>query len=100
MQPGIEPQHPLDPDDRVAEGLHLAAAVGAHQAKLRAANEPDGLAKALIQTVEYRAATPSRLEEVLFYDHPSVSRRIENAMRWKAAHPPATPATSSEAPAR
>src|SRR6185295_10774313 len=25
-------------------------------------NEPDGLAKALVKTVEYRAATPSRLE--------------------------------------
>ncbi len=51
---------------------------------LEVAGEPDGLAKALIQTVEYRAATPSRLEEVLFYSHPSVSWRIRNAMEWKA----------------
>jgi STE24 endopeptidase len=38
-------------------------------------NEPDGLAKALVKTIEYRAATPSKLEEVLFYDHPAVSVR-------------------------
>jgi hypothetical protein len=50
-------------------------------------NEPDGIAKALVKTIEYRAATPSRLEEVLFYDHPAVGRRIRNAMDWKAAHP-------------
>lgn len=52
---------------------------------LQVAEEPDGLAKALIQTVEYRAATPGRLEEILFYSHPSVSWRIRNAMDWKAA---------------
>ena len=50
-------------------------------------NEPDGLAKALVKTIEHRAATPSRLEEVLFYDHPSVGARVRKAMDWKAAHP-------------
>ena len=50
-------------------------------------NEPDGLAKALVKTIEYRAATPSRLEEVLFYDHPSVGSRVRKAMDWKAKHP-------------
>ena len=49
-------------------------------------NEPDGLAKALAKTIEYRAATPSKLEEVIFYDHPSVGARIRKAMDWKAAH--------------
>lgn len=48
-------------------------------------NEPDGLAKALVKTIEYRAATPSKLEEVLFYDHPSVGGRVRKAMDWKAA---------------
>ena len=52
-------------------------------------NEPDGLSKALVKTIEYRAATPGRLEEVLFYDHPAVGRRIRSAMDWKAAHPKA-----------
>ena len=48
--------------------------------------EPDGLTKALVKTIEYRAATPGVVEEVLFYDHPAVGRRIRRAMDWKAAH--------------
>ena len=55
---------------------------------LRVANEPDGLSKALVQTIEYRASSPSDLEEFLFYDHPSVEHRVRKAMDWKAAHPP------------
>jgi len=58
---------------------------------LQAANEPDGLAKALVKTIEYRAATPSRLEEALFYTHPAVGRRIRRCMDWKATHPPGSP---------
>ena len=54
---------------------------------LKVAHEPDGLAKALVKTIEYRASSPSRLEEILFYDHPSVERRIHAAMVWKAEHP-------------
>jgi STE24 endopeptidase len=56
---------------------------------LERANEPDGMARALLKTVEYRAATPSRLEEAMFYGHPSVGSRIRMAMDWKAAHGPA-----------
>lgn len=60
------------------------------------ANEPDGIAKALVKTAEYRAANPSAIEEMLFYDHPSVSRRVRCAMDWKAAHPrPAGVATDA-----
>ncbi|MCI4589710.1 M48 family metalloprotease [Sphingobium sp. BYY-5] len=54
---------------------------------LQIAHEPDGLAKALVKTIQYRASSPSRLEEILFYDHPSVERRIHAAMLWKAQHP-------------
>jgi STE24 endopeptidase len=54
---------------------------------LAAAREPDGLARALVKTVEYRAATPSRVEEFIFYSHPAVGRRILRAMQWKSAHP-------------
>ena len=53
------------------------------------ANEPDGLAKALIKTAEYRAPSPSAIEEFIFYDHPSVENRVRRAMEWKAEHPPA-----------
>jgi len=55
-------------------------------------NEPDGLAKALVKTIEYRAATPSKLEEFIFYDHPSVGSRVRAMMDWKAAHPKPAPA--------
>jgi STE24 endopeptidase len=55
------------------------------------ANEPDGMAEALIKTAEYRAPSPSALEEFLFYNHPSVERRIRKAMEWKATHPPNAP---------
>jgi len=51
------------------------------------ANEPDGLAKSLVKTIEYRASSPSDLEEFLFYDHPSVEHRVAKAMAWKAAGP-------------
>jgi STE24 endopeptidase len=64
------------------------AEVDADNYSLEIAREPDGLAKALVKTIEYRAANPGKLEEILFYDHPSVSWRVRNAMDWKAAHPP------------
>jgi STE24 endopeptidase len=53
---------------------------------LKYANEPDGLSKALVKTIEYRASSPSDLEELIFYDHPSVEHRVRKAMDWKAAH--------------
>lgn len=53
---------------------------------LQRVGEPDGLAKALVKTIEYRAATPGKWEEIIFYDHPSVGWRVRNAMDWKAAH--------------
>ena len=53
---------------------------------LKVAEEPDGLAKGLVKTIEYRADSPSALEELIFYDHPSVRRRVQRAMDWKAAH--------------
>ena len=50
-------------------------------------HEPDGLSKALVKTIAYRASSPSWLEEAIFYDHPSVQRRVHRAMVWKAEHP-------------
>lgn len=47
---------------------------------------PDALATALVKTAEYRYPRPSRLQEILFYSHPSVERRVRMAMDWKAAH--------------
>jgi STE24 endopeptidase len=53
---------------------------------LALANEPDGAAKALVRTVDFRASSPGPIEEALFYDHPSISARVRLAMDWKAAH--------------
>ena len=55
---------------------------------LQTENRPDALATALVKTAEYRYPRPTELEEILFYDHPSVERRVRAAMEWKAAHPP------------
>ncbi len=54
---------------------------------LQTENRPDALASALVKTAEYRYPRPSQIQELLFYDHPSVERRVRNAMEWKAAHP-------------
>lgn len=50
-------------------------------------NEPDGLATALVKTADYRNPRPGELEEVIFYDHPSVESRVRTGMEWKASHP-------------
>jgi len=62
------------------------------------AKEPDGAARAVLASADYRASSPGPLEEELFYDHPSNARRIRTAMRWKVDHtadrrnrPPTTP---------
>jgi STE24 endopeptidase len=54
---------------------------------LRTENRPDALATALVKTAEYRYPRPNAVEEFVFYDHPSVERRVRVAMEWKAAHP-------------
>jgi STE24 endopeptidase len=58
---------------------------------LETENRPDALSTALVKTAEYRYPRPNAVEEAIFYDHPSVERRVRAAMEWKAAHP-ATPA--------
>ena len=52
---------------------------------LETVNLPDGLASALVKTAEYRNPRPGKLEEWLFYTHPSVESRVRMAMQWKAA---------------
>ena len=72
---------------------------GADAYSMQTANEPDGMATALLKSVEYRDPTPAPWAEVLFYSHPSIERRIRAAMTWKAAHLPPelsqVPATSA-----
>jgi STE24 endopeptidase len=50
---------------------------------LNASREPDGFAQAAIHLSEYRKMRPGRLEEGVFYDHPSGYDRIHSAMLWK-----------------
>ena len=54
---------------------------------LNAAQKPDGFAQTALKLSEYRKLEPGRLEEMIFYDHPSGRTRIFTAMRWKAEHP-------------
>jgi len=54
---------------------------------LRTENRPDALSTSLVKTAEYRYPRPNRIEEIIFYDHPSVESRVRTAMEWKAAHP-------------
>ncbi|MGE3179798.1 MAG: M48 family metallopeptidase [Vicinamibacterales bacterium] len=68
---------------RTAE--HEADAFG-----LDAAREPQGFAGAAMRISDYRKIAPSRLEEMVFFDHPSGRSRVERSMRWLAAHPPGT----------
>jgi STE24 endopeptidase len=51
---------------------------------LETVNLPDGLASALVKTAEYRNPRPGKLQEILFYTHPSVEGRVRMAMEWKA----------------
>ena len=50
---------------------------------LNAARQPDGFAQAAIHLGEYRKMRPGKLEEMLFFDHPSGYNRIHSAMVWK-----------------
>ncbi len=51
---------------------------------LNAARQPDAEAHVDFMLGEYRKLSPTRLEEFLFFDHPSGRNRIYMAMRWKA----------------
>ena len=55
---------------------------------LEMVNLPDAMVGALLKSAEYRNPRPGALEEFLFYDHPSVERRMLMSMEWKASHPP------------
>jgi STE24 endopeptidase len=59
----------------------------ADQYSLRTENLPDALSSSLVKTAEYRYPRPGRLEEIVFYDHPSVEARVHKAMEWKSSHP-------------
>jgi STE24 endopeptidase len=53
---------------------------------LETVNLPDAMASALVKTAEYRNPRPHPLQELIFYTHPSVERRVLATMEWKASH--------------
>jgi STE24 endopeptidase len=63
---------------------------------LQTENLPDALSTALVKTAEYRYPRPGKLEEIVFYDHPSVETRVRRAMQWKATHPANAAASSGQ----
>lgn len=52
---------------------------------LNLSREPHGMAEALLKLTEYRKPDPRPIEEILFFDHPSIRSRIHDAMRWREA---------------
>ena len=54
---------------------------------LQTENRPDALSTSLVKTAEYRYPRPNQIEEIVFYDHPSVEARVRRAMEWKSHHP-------------
>jgi len=53
---------------------------------LNTAREPDGFASVAMKLSTYRKINPGKLEEYIFFDHPSGKTRVYNAMQWKAEH--------------
>src|SRR5262245_38167379 len=49
---------------------------------LNASREPYGFATVAMRLGAYRKLDPSKLEELLFFDHPSGRKRVEMAMQW------------------
>jgi len=62
--------------------------------------QPDGFAQAAIHLSEYRKMRPGRLEEWIFYDHPSGYDRIHSAMIWKGENLELFEKTPSQIPPR
>jgi STE24 endopeptidase len=58
---------------------------------LNASREPYGWAMAAMRLSTYRKINPGRIEEFLFYDHPSGYQRVHAAMSWLKENQPAQP---------
>lgn len=67
----------------VINGVSRLGETEADRYSLQSVGKPEALASALLKTAEYRNPRPNRLQEVLFYSHPSVERRIAAALAWE-----------------
>jgi STE24 endopeptidase len=70
----------------VTNSLTRAQEIEADMFGLNASRQPDGFAEVALKLSDYRKLDPGKLEEIVFYDHPSGRTRIFAAMRWKAEH--------------
>jgi STE24 endopeptidase len=52
---------------------------------LNLARDPHGFAEVVLKLSDYRKTDPGRLEEIVFFHHPSARHRIHDAMRWREA---------------
>lgn len=52
---------------------------------LNLVRDPHGFAEVILKLSAYRKPDPGRLEEVVFFHHPSDRHRIHDAMRWREA---------------
>ena len=75
----------------VLNSLTRISEAEADRYSLETVNLPDALSSALVKTAEYRYPRPGVIEEVLFYSHPSVEKRVRAAMEWKAMNSPLNP---------
>jgi STE24 endopeptidase len=53
---------------------------------LNASQQPLGLAEFMLRDADAGRLDPSRIEEMVFYTHPSARNRIFTAMQWRAEH--------------
>jgi STE24 endopeptidase len=67
----------------VMNGVTRLGEIEADRYSLQTVGKPEALASALLKTAEYRNPRPNRLQEILFYTHPSVERRIAAALAWE-----------------
>jgi len=61
---------------------------------LNTAREPYGFAMAAMRLSSYRKLQPTRLEEIVFFDHPSGYTRVYDSMRWLKENPSAVENTA------
>lgn len=55
---------------------------------VNATHQPDAFARVAIRLSEYRKLQPGRVEEFLFFDHPSGENRVRMMMQWKKDNVP------------
>ena len=69
----------------VFHGIIRIQEIEADRFGLNLARDPHGFAEVVLKLSDYRKPDPGRLEEMVFFHHPSARHRIHDAMRWREA---------------